>query len=236
MIVFGFEAIARVIEPTPAIHDQLVLVSSGRKGGQRRLPHSARVSGEIGLFRIPVVEVAGKRNLLRRIVVIPEDQTAVFDARSVEIALFTRMRFASGFSDCALRVQRAVPLMTERQSRRAVRRGNQDIFDYSGSQFRIGFKHLRNDRRDNRRGKRSSIHVLVMWRDEAKLVDAFVLHLAARRSGEADRDEPTGLLTHHAAHDEACWAFVEALFRRLAAHAAVRWLAAPRVFADGAAL
>jgi len=71
---------------------------------------------------------------------------------------------------------------------------------------------------------------------EAKLVDAFVLHLAARRSGEADRDEPTGLLTHHAAHDEACWAFVEALFRRLAAHAAVRWLAAPRVFADGAAL
>ena len=70
---------------------------------------------------------------------------------------------------------------------------------------------------------------------EAKLVDAFVEHLAARRGGEADADEPTGLLTHHAAHDDACWAFVEALLRRLAAHAAVRWLAAPRVFADGAA-
>jgi hypothetical protein len=70
---------------------------------------------------------------------------------------------------------------------------------------------------------------------EAKLVEEFVLHLAARRSGEADADEPTGLLTHHAAQDEACWAFLDALFRRLAGHAAVRWLAAPDIFADGAA-
>lgn len=68
---------------------------------------------------------------------------------------------------------------------------------------------------------------------EAKLVGEFALHLAARRSGEADPDEPTGLLTHHAAHDEACWLFVETLFRRLAGHAAVRWLAPSRVFADG---
>lgn len=70
---------------------------------------------------------------------------------------------------------------------------------------------------------------------EAKLVDEFVRHLAARRSGAADAGEPTGLLTHHAAHDEACWAFLETLFRRLAGRAAVQWLAAPRVFADGAA-
>lgn len=70
---------------------------------------------------------------------------------------------------------------------------------------------------------------------EEKLVEAFVVHLSARRHGTADPDEPTGLLTHHAAQDEACWAFVEALFRRLSGHAAVRWLAAPRVFTDGAA-
>jgi hypothetical protein len=70
---------------------------------------------------------------------------------------------------------------------------------------------------------------------EAKLVGEFVLHLAARRGGAADADEPTGLLTHHAAQDEACWAFLDALFRRLAGQAAVRWLAAPDVFADGAA-
>jgi len=70
---------------------------------------------------------------------------------------------------------------------------------------------------------------------EAKLVDEFVLHLAARRTGEADADEPTGLLTHHAAHDEDCWRFLDALFARLARHAAVRWLAAAGVFAEGAA-
>ncbi len=69
---------------------------------------------------------------------------------------------------------------------------------------------------------------------EAKLVDEFVLHLAARRAGEADPEEPTGLLTHHAAHDEACWRFLEDLFGRLAKHAAVQWLAAPAIFADGA--
>jgi len=67
----------------------------------------------------------------------------------------------------------------------------------------------------------------------AKLIGEFTLHLTARRAGEADPDEPTGLLTHHAAHDEACWEFLEALFGRL--HAAVQWLAAPAVFADGAA-
>jgi hypothetical protein len=70
---------------------------------------------------------------------------------------------------------------------------------------------------------------------EAKLVEEFVLHLAARRGGEADPDEPTGLLTHHAAHDDACWAFLATLFERLARHAAVRWLAAPAVFSDGVA-
>jgi hypothetical protein len=69
----------------------------------------------------------------------------------------------------------------------------------------------------------------------AKLIDEFALHLAARRGGEADPDEPTGLLTHHAAHDEACWGFLDALFDRLGGHAAVEWLAAPAVFADGAA-
>jgi hypothetical protein len=69
----------------------------------------------------------------------------------------------------------------------------------------------------------------------AKLVDEFTLHLSERRTGTADPDEPTGLLTHHAAHDEACWDFLETLFERLARHAAVLWLAAPAVFADNAA-
>ncbi len=69
----------------------------------------------------------------------------------------------------------------------------------------------------------------------AKLTDEVAGHLRARRTGAADPEEPTGLLTHHAVHDEACWSFLEELFQRLARHAAVRWLAAPAVFSDGAA-
>lgn len=69
----------------------------------------------------------------------------------------------------------------------------------------------------------------------AKLVDEFTLHLGARRGSGADPEEPTGLLTHHAAHDEDCWRFLDALFPRLARHSAVRWLPAAGVFADGPA-
>jgi hypothetical protein len=67
----------------------------------------------------------------------------------------------------------------------------------------------------------------------AKSIDELTLHLGARRRGEADRAEATGLLTHHAAQDGACWDFLDALFERLARHAAVRWLPAAAVFADG---
>jgi hypothetical protein len=83
---------------------------------------------------------------------------------------------------------------------------------------------------------------IVYWKGPAprfagavKSIDEFTHHLAARRAGAADRDEPTGLLTHHAAHDEACWAFLEALFARLGRHAAARWLPAAAVFAEAAA-
>lgn len=50
-----------------------------------------------------------------------------------------------------------------------------------------------------------------------------VAHLAARREGRADADEPTGILTHHLDHDAVGWAFVERLVVRLAGHPAVRW-------------
>ena len=49
-------------------------------------------------------------------------------------------------------------------------------------------------------------------------------HLGDRREGRVDAGEPTGLLTHHLAHDEHCWLFLEALFGRLRSHPAVRWL------------
>ena len=46
-------------------------------------------------------------------------------------------------------------------------------------------------------------------------------HLAARREGRVDPDEPTGLLTHHLVHDEDAWAFLAAFLQRTSRHPAV---------------
>lgn len=54
-------------------------------------------------------------------------------------------------------------------------------------------------------------------------------HLASRRRGEVDRDEATGLLTHHACHDEDAWAFLERLFA-FTREAGARWRSAPELF------
>jgi len=57
-----------------------------------------------------------------------------------------------------------------------------------------------------------------------KALDEIVKHLAARRTGVADADEPTGLCTHHLDHDAETWAFVERLVTAVAAHPAARWI------------
>jgi hypothetical protein len=56
-------------------------------------------------------------------------------------------------------------------------------------------------------------------------------HLAARRQGDADPDEPSGILSHHQVHDAAAWDFLAALLDRLARHPAVRLLSAAEIFA-----
>ncbi|MEE9209028.1 MAG: hypothetical protein V3U23_01150 [Kiloniellales bacterium] len=66
---------------------------------------------------------------------------------------------------------------------------------------------------------------------EAESLEFLVAQLRARRRGEADAAEPTGLLTHHAAHDAAAWAFLEALLDRLAGHPAARFVGAGEAFA-----
>jgi hypothetical protein len=58
--------------------------------------------------------------------------------------------------------------------------------------------------------------------DDAAIGQA-VAHLAAKRSGAADADEPTGLLTHHLAHDDGGWAFIERFVAATIAHGAARW-------------
>jgi hypothetical protein len=62
------------------------------------------------------------------------------------------------------------------------------------------------------------------------VIAATVRHLSARRSGAADPDEPTGLLTHHLVHDAACYRFLEQFTAATSQHSAANWLDARDIF------
>ncbi|MDP6571890.1 MAG: polysaccharide deacetylase family protein [Rhodospirillales bacterium] len=83
----------------------------------------------------------------------------------------------------------------------------------------------------------ANAHVdIIDWRGgrgfvgESDALAQAVRHLRARRTGQADGDEPTGLMTHHLDHDAECWDFIEAFVARTSAHAAARWLSAEAIF------
>jgi hypothetical protein len=61
----------------------------------------------------------------------------------------------------------------------------------------------------------------------------FIGHLQARRLGRADKDEPTGVLSHHLVHDPATWRFLEKLRDFLANQAAARLLDPSAAFRSG---
>ncbi len=63
----------------------------------------------------------------------------------------------------------------------------------------------------------------------ARSLDDIVTHLRMRRVGQADKTEPTGLLSHHLDFDAAAWAFLDELLARLAHHPAVRFVAVDRL-------
>ena len=65
--------------------------------------------------------------------------------------------------------------------------------------------------------------------DEAVL-SAAVDHLAAKRDGRADPGEATGILSHHLAHDDGCWTFIEKFGRCTVAHPAAKWRPAGDLF------
>ena len=68
--------------------------------------------------------------------------------------------------------------------------------------------------------------------NDASLIVSFITrHLTYRRLRMVDPDEATGIVTHHHAHDAACWSFLEGIFERLAAHPAVVWQNARNLFA-----
>jgi len=73
---------------------------------------------------------------------------------------------------------------------------------------------------------------------EAAALGLLLDHLRRRRAGTADAAEPSGILSHHAAHDDAAWAFLDRLLAALGAHPAVRVVAiaeAARAAASAAA-
>lgn len=67
----------------------------------------------------------------------------------------------------------------------------------------------------------------ILWREGKRFagavatLDRIRAHLAARRVGQVDPSEPTGLLTHHRETDPAGWEFLEEFLARLRAHPAV---------------
>lgn len=84
-----------------------------------------------------------------------------------------------------------------------------------------------------------NVHVDVIdWRGsrgfagEEACLAAAVAHLAAKRSGSADADEPTGLLTHHLVQDADCWTFVSRFVAETRDHSAGCWRAARDLFPD----
>lgn len=61
--------------------------------------------------------------------------------------------------------------------------------------------------------------------DPDGLISQVARQLKDRREGNADNDEPYGILTHHLVHDDAIWEFTEALLTRLLSSPARVWTA-----------
>lgn len=68
---------------------------------------------------------------------------------------------------------------------------------------------------------------------ESACLGLLIAHLSARRTGLADRDEPTGLLTHHIVHDAATWRFLQKLRDFLSQQSAARLLDPATAFRQG---
>jgi hypothetical protein len=84
---------------------------------------------------------------------------------------------------------------------------------------------------------RVNTHVdIIAWRSgrgfagEDKVLGEVVEHLTDKRLGKADKLEPTGLLTHHLAHDPDCWKFLETFLNWTVQHEAVKWVSAEAAF------
>lgn len=70
----------------------------------------------------------------------------------------------------------------------------------------------------------------IKWKENAKfkgtqrVLDELVGHLKDRRAPAGDRDEITGLCTHHRDHSEELWEFLELFTLKTARHTGARWV------------
>jgi hypothetical protein len=99
-----------------------------------------------------------------------------------------------------------------------------------------GYRALSNFDRREKRGTGTELAIFnghidpIRWKEGArfagteKTLDQCVRHLRERRAGVADRDEPTGFVTHHLQTDGETWAFCDAFMERVSAHRATRWI------------
>jgi hypothetical protein len=77
---------------------------------------------------------------------------------------------------------------------------------------------------------------VIAWRHGRGFIGAeraialLVEHLSARRLGDVDAAEATGLLTHHLDMPEDAWRFVDALFEATARTGSTRWLDVRELF------
>lgn len=83
----------------------------------------------------------------------------------------------------------------------------------------------------------ANAHVdLIAWRRDRRFIgtvdalERLAAHLRARREGEADASEPTGILTHHLVCDDDAFAFLDACCVLLHDHPAAAWLGADAIF------
>jgi peptidoglycan/xylan/chitin deacetylase (PgdA/CDA1 family) len=84
-----------------------------------------------------------------------------------------------------------------------------------------------------------NVHVdLVAWAGNCSFIGekaalgAIIGHLRARRRGEVDSEEPTGILTHHLVQDAATEVFLSRLVAITREHSATRWLGGAEVFPE----
>jgi hypothetical protein len=77
---------------------------------------------------------------------------------------------------------------------------------------------------------------LMLWRPERRFageeaaLGALTSHLSARRRGCVDAAEPTGVMSHHLAHDEAAWLFLERLLGEISLCDGAHWLSVDEIF------